>query len=372
MRGWGCRCERRRRIPDALAFHPLLREFLLERLAVERTPEARRALHASVASTECGEEAVEHWLAAEAWPQAAEAIGGVGASLVHCAPATVRRWLEALPAEAREIPSCLLLEGMLNWGEGRLAEAIVPLRAAAAGFARDTNVLGEWLARFALADPLCVLGEWEAAIALADGFDDPPALAAGLVPAAVAAYATGALGALGRTAESEALSRRLLAHPHLGVFAAVRPLWEIHALLLSGELDKLIDGADHAVGEFERFDPVNRLPILVQLRAVALAHEGRGAQELAAWERVESTARAAHMHHVVKLSHASRAFLHAREGRRESAEEQMALAGSLRRAGGWSEYTLETARALIAGLRGEAHEAVAAARAPSRSSSEHR
>lgn len=350
--------------PAWLAFHPLIREFLLERLRAERTPQARHTLHARVAGALAAagrpEDAVEHWLAAEAWPQAAAAIATVGGALLHTAPATVRRWLGALPAAARAGPACLLLEGTLEWEEGRFAEAIERLRAAGAGFARAGDVPGEWLARFALADPLSVIGDWEHAIALADGFDEEPAFAAGLIPAAVAAYAAGGLGALGRVADCEVLSRRLLAHPHLGRYAAVRPLWEIHKLLLAGEFDELIGGAEQAVREFERFDPVNRLPILSQLLAVGLAHQGRDADAVAVWERVEAFARRAHMSHVVKLSQGWRALVHARAGQRAAAEEQLARAMAMSRASGWSEYTLDTAGARIAALRGDVAEAVAA------------
>jgi ATP/maltotriose-dependent transcriptional regulator MalT len=260
-----------------LSYHPLVRDFLRERAAAERTPAARRELHARVARALAAasrpEQAIEHWLVAEAWPEAAEALAQTGPALLHTAPATLRSWLDALPPDLRAAPACQLLEGTLEWGAGRNIEAVDCLRSAAAGFSEKEDVVGEWLARFALADPLVLMGELEQVIPLANGFDDESALAAGIVAPAVAAYAAGALAALGRVRECEELSQRLLAHPHAGPLRPARTIWESQKLLLAGDLDELIRGAEEAIREFERFDPLNRLPQLAQFLAIALGDQ---------------------------------------------------------------------------------------------------
>ena len=53
-------------------YHPLLRDFLLDRLKAERSEPEWRALNATVAPAldQDGDpvEAIEHWLEAHAWP----------------------------------------------------------------------------------------------------------------------------------------------------------------------------------------------------------------------------------------------------------------------------------------------------------------
>jgi ATP/maltotriose-dependent transcriptional regulator MalT/DNA-binding SARP family transcriptional activator len=351
--------------PGWVAYHPLVRECLLERFESERTPQARRDVHAclgaALSAAGRAEDAIEHWLAAHAWPDATRAISTVGAGLLHTAPATVRRWLEALPADARAEPSCLLLQGTLEWEDARFHESVESLRAAHAGFAGKRDLIGEWLSRFALVEPLWVMSGYEEIIALADGFDDDPALDAGLIPPVVAAYAAAALGAVGRVAECAALSQRLLAHPHLGPLRPVRTIWEVEMRLLAGCLDELVSGAHEALREFERFDPVNRLSLMLQILATALAHQGRDAESLAEFERSEKAARQVHLDYGVRTTHYWRSLLHARAGRREAAEHHHARALAISRGSGWREYLLDAAQAMIAALRGDVGEAVAAA-----------
>jgi tetratricopeptide (TPR) repeat protein len=271
----------------------------------------------------------------------------------------LRSWLDALPPDLRAAPACQLLEGTLEWGAGRNIEAVDCLRSAAAGFSEKEDVVGEWLARFALADPLVLMGELEQVIPLANGFDDESALAAGIVAPAVAAYAAGALAALGRVRECEELSQRLLAHPHAGPLRPARTIWESQKLLLAGDLDELIRGAEEAIREFERFDPLNRLPQLAQFLAIALGDQGRDAEALAVWERVDELARRAHVSSVLKTSLFWRALLHARAGRLEPASEYLARA-SMTTGSGWRDYVEEVARAKVAALRGDSSGAVSA------------
>ena len=131
---------------DWLAYHPLVREFLLERLDLERERDARRDLHARVAPalSEAGrvEEAIEHWLAAESWSDAHAAIAVAGLPLLNTAPATVQRWIDSLPDELRRGSWCLLLQGALDWAEGRQPDAVERLRESARLFTEAGDPVG--------------------------------------------------------------------------------------------------------------------------------------------------------------------------------------------------------------------------------------
>jgi hypothetical protein len=159
-----------------------VREFLRECVHDELDDEAIRELHARLAPAfaQAGrrEEEIEHWLAAEAWTEAAATIAEVAPAIIHTSPATVRRWLDALPPDVRAAPNCMLLQGTLELEDGRYAEAVELLTAAMRGFEAAGDTAGQWLARFALMDQLALMGEWEEEISLADGFDDTHTLAA--------------------------------------------------------------------------------------------------------------------------------------------------------------------------------------------------
>ena len=165
-----------------------------------------------------------------------EAIASIGPGLLNTSPDTVQRWLDELPADVRGGQACLLLQGALDWAGGRQAEAVdSPARGDAVRYTEAGDVTGMWLARFALADPLFVTGGIEEVVELAEGFDEEPALAAGFTPPAVAVYAAGALGALGRVRECEELSQaasrasplraRAAAAPGVGVLRAPAVRW---------------------------------------------------------------------------------------------------------------------------------------------------
>lgn len=348
------------------AYHPLVREFLLERLEAERTPDAKRDLHGRVAPALAAagrmDEAIEHWLAAELWAEALGAITATGPALLHSAPDTLQRRLERLPGDLRATPWCLLLQGALDWSSGHQARAVDGLRRALDGFTEASDVPGIWLARFSLADPLFVTGGLEEVVALAEDFDAEPALAAGIAPPAVAVYSAAALGALGRARECEALSRRLVAHPHSGPIRSAAVIAECYRLLLAGDFEELVRGAEAAIREFERFDPVNRLPVIAGILPLALGDQGRDAEALAGWERVEEIARAAHSSAMLKVSLVWRALLHARTGSLPAARDCLAQAGAGTEVG-WREYAAELARAKVASLSGDSAAAVSACQA---------
>jgi DNA-binding SARP family transcriptional activator len=346
-----------------LGYHPLVREFLLQRLEVEREPADRRDLHARVAPAlaQSGrvEEAIEHWIAAESWSEAHRAIVGAAPPLLHSAPATVQRWIDALPAELRGGAWCLLLEGALDWAGGRQADAVQRLRESARLFTEGGDTAGMWLARFTLADPLFVTGAIREVVDLADGFDHEEALGAGITPPAVAAYAAAALGALGGVNECQALSRRLLDHPHSGFVRRLHLVWECYEHLLGGAFHALVPGAEHAIRDFERFDPLDRLAVVAGILPLALGDQGRDAEALVGWRRVEGIARERHSRAMLKVSLAWQALLHARGGAAGRAEELLARSDAGTEVG-WRDYATDLARGRVASLRSDFAEAGAA------------
>lgn len=346
-----------------LAYHPLVREFLCDRLEKERTPELQRELHRLVApalaASGRAEEAIEHWLAAEAWDEAVEGITTTGPALLNTSPETVQRWLDGLPPEVRSGQACLLLRGALHWAGGRQGEAVTLLREATLRYTEAGDVPGMWLARFALADPLFVTGGIEEVVDLAVGFDEEPALAAGFTPPAVAVYAAGALGALGRVPECEELSRRLLAHPNSGPVQPLHLVWECYEHLLSGRFEELVPAAETAIREFERFDPFNRLAVISAILPLALGDQGCDLEAVARWRDVEERARDAHSSAMLKVSLVWQALLQARGGELADAENLLTRA-SEHTSVGWREWVTELARARAAALAGDAAGAIAA------------
>ena len=167
----------------AFTYHPLLREFLLERLDVELGEDERRRLHGSVARAvaEGGDtiEAIEHWLKAHDWDQAVSAIEREGPLLVRTAGGLMRRWFSLLPEAARALPTIRSLEGQLAWASGDNEGAVVALQGAIRGFEEHPNPPADWLARSVLIDSLFATGGISALEVVVDGWDQPEAEPAG-------------------------------------------------------------------------------------------------------------------------------------------------------------------------------------------------
>jgi DNA-binding SARP family transcriptional activator len=344
----------------AFSYQPLVREFLLSRLDSVWPGDRRQELHARVAAAMAAEgrgfEAVEHWLAAERWDDAVAAMAGEGPDLPRTAPEAVARWLSTLPVETRAAPTCLLLEGQLEWALGRHDRAVELLHAAVDGFQAGGDAAFEWTARFALCDPLGMVGRFDEMAELAEGFDSR-GLEAGLPAAATAFYVAIGLGCLGRIEEMEEMARRLLAHPAGGMFQSLRVAWEQFSLTPQGRFDELQRGTDDAIAEFERADPFNRLPQQMLVHSLILMDQGRDEEALAAWSRTEKVADRAHMTYLVGLARATRARVHLRAGRIDEAEAELARAGAA--PGGWEAYSWELARGGVEVLRGRAGDAAA-------------
>jgi LuxR family maltose regulon positive regulatory protein len=129
----------------AYQYHALFAAFLQRQLEHE-PPEQVAALHRRAGAAETNpSRAIEHYLAARAWPEAAALIAQGGEDLLRQGWLdTVRRWIGALPAALREErPRLLYLLGLAAWQQHLLPTAIPLLEQAARGFAAAGDAAGE-------------------------------------------------------------------------------------------------------------------------------------------------------------------------------------------------------------------------------------
>jgi ATP/maltotriose-dependent transcriptional regulator MalT/DNA-binding SARP family transcriptional activator len=349
-----------REVGDGVELHPLVREFLAARLERERPPARRAELHARLAATLSGPEAVEHWLAAGEDERAAAAVAMHAPALLRTAPATVAAWLERLPASARAAPELRLLEGRLLAGAGRLADAIAPLRQAVDGFAARGDAQSEWLARAGLAATYVIQERFEDAIPLAAGLDATDAHAAPMVGLAVGAALAGAC----RYAEAADQFRRAVDRPAGAPFMPIAEGFQgFWVDLQCGALDAALARLRSAVAALERDDPFGRLPYLIGM--VGSVHDERGEDDaaLAAMARAERLAEETVLGgYIADVAARLTAGVHARTGRLAEAERELG-----RTAGhglGWYAGDADITRATIAlerGDQGAAREGVRAA-----------
>jgi DNA-binding SARP family transcriptional activator len=354
-----------RRVDDeqAFAYHPLLRELLLERLEVEHGGEERRRLHRAVAPAVAASgdpiEAIEHWLAADSWEEATAAVELEGPRLVRPSAGLVRRWLSLLPPEVRQKPTILSLEGQLEWGSGDHPRAAEALRSAIRGFAQAPDPLAEWASRFVLADSLVAIGAFDEVGELVDGWDGPAAEGAGVLAPATAVYVSIALAMVGRLEESDRLASAALAHPDAGVLASAEALRRAFRDTPPGHLDRVLADMKDAIRELERSDPFNRRLYFLASLALMYAERGRPDEAVEIWKRVRDGAHGGGGPFLVDSTHAWLAVLHAEQGRLAEAESELAPYEGKER--GWRTYIGDLARACVASLRGDKNETIARA-----------
>ncbi|TMM02465.1 MAG: hypothetical protein E6G10_10180 [Actinobacteria bacterium] len=351
--------------PDGAAyrFHPLFRALLRERGAAER-PRARQArLHAAVAGALAAagrtNGAVEHWLEAGDWRAALDAAVAAGPALARTAPDVLTRWRDRLPAEARETPCALLLEGALASAQGCPERALEPLAASVEAWRAAAGHAGEWTARALLASALLALGQGDAASDLAEGFDGPGGWRAGVAAPATALTAALALAGEGRAAHSRSLAAAALHHPAGGALTGLEHLRQAQLDVPRGELDRALARVHAAAGALGEDDPLAQRPALLAGVAWILGEQGRDDEALAAWQDAAAAAGAAGDPLCAAAARAERALLLARAGR--LAEAELELARGDHPVAGWRRGALDAATAGVAALRGNPAGALAAA-----------
>lgn len=340
----------------SLRFHPLLREYLLRRLAAERTEEELRRLHVQVA-TGLGAggrtiEAVEHWLAAARWPEAVEAIGECGFGLLRSASETVRGWLARLPLGARDEPPMLMLEGQLAYGAGDHGRAAELQRRALAGWEARGERPMVWAARIALMNTLHASGGFDEAIALAGELGSPEAAE---VPAApnLAVMAAMCLSLQGRFEEAERMLRGAREHPEAAPSASLALACE--GLFLdrpAGRLKEAARKARAALAELERSDPFERAPFVRALLHLVLEEQGHDELALQETLRAQEEARRIGVEgYLVAMLQLHSVGIYARSGRLEEADRELARAVEFEHGTGWRQVS--AAQATLAAERGQ-------------------
>jgi DNA-binding SARP family transcriptional activator len=342
------------------SYHPLLREFLEERLDTERDADQRRDLHARIASAieHAGDpaETIEHWLAAERWPEAAAAIEREGATALRTTPGLVQRWLSLLPPDVRSIPTLRALEGQLEWASGNNEATIACMQDAIRGFREHPNPPADWMARSVLADSLFATGGVDRIPELVEGWKDPAAEPAGVLAPAAVAYAAAVLAAYGRFEESDRLASAAAEHPDSQLLRPLQALQASFRLVPGGELDEVIEQLESAAAEMERFDPLYRRAHVLGSMAVVLSERGDAEDALRLWLQIREITSEGLAPLMTDVSHAWCALLHAQAGRLSEAEAELAQHKGLET--GFRAFVADLAPPTVAALRGDAGSAL--------------
>ena len=346
------------------AYHPLLREFLLERLGIDRGAEEQRRLHGLVAPAIAQDgdpiEAIEHLLAARSWTDAVSAIEREGPGLVRKSAGLVRHWLSLLPADAQALPTMLALEGQLEWGAGDHPRAAAVLRNAVRGFREHPNPPFEWLARFALADSIFATFEFDELSQVVEGWDDAAAAPAGILAPATVAYVSVTLAMLGRIEESDRLAGEALQHPAAGLLGPVEALRVSYRDTPRGHLDEVLAQMKAAVAQLQGSDPFNRRLYFMATLAMMYSERGYPAEALKVWMQVREGGIGGSVPILIDAARAWCALLYATLGRVQEAETELALHEGQEK--GWRDVLITgLAAACVAALHGDVAATVASA-----------
>jgi LuxR family maltose regulon positive regulatory protein len=153
-----------------LRFHDLFRDFLLGELD-RQLPGSGRELHGRAGHVEASlPRAITHFIAAECWPDAIERILQSGEPLlIEGGYATLERWIEQLPAAARQAqPLLAYLHGICAWLRWDWRRAKRELRIAIDGLTSPENASRRIRSMFLYVDALNSSGEAEGAGAMLD------------------------------------------------------------------------------------------------------------------------------------------------------------------------------------------------------------
>jgi DNA-binding SARP family transcriptional activator len=338
------------------AYHPLLREFLTDRVRSELPPGERRRLHAKVAPAVAADGdsigAIEHWLEAESWAEAVAGIQRHGRTLVKAHPAMLREWISRLPDEVAGQPLVRALVGQMDWLAGDNTKAIATLQAAVRGFREHPDPPADWLARSILADALFATGRVDEMDEVVGGWDDAGARAAGALAPAAVTYAAVVLAAYARWEDSDRLAAAARAHPAAAFLEPLEALRLMFRDAPRGTLDAIGQRLEEADREMERFDPLSRRAHVLGAAAGIACERGYPERALGIWLRIRKLGGAGGPRGLLDATRAWAALLHAQAGRLAEAEAELSLHRG-GEAGYWS-FVSALAPAVIASLRADA------------------
>lgn len=331
----------------AIAYHPLLRDVLRQAWIEETTP-AERAFVLARAAAQLRREgrvidAIDAWLAADEPDRALDALSHEAVALVRTAPASVRAWLEALPADLADDPRRLATEGWLAFAEGRHEDAVPLLREAserlpadlAGRAAEDAGEALYWLGR------------------LDEGLETLELVRR---PGANARAWTAILQAsVGRADDAEATHRALERLPDAGDIAGMRAIVRFYLDLPDGRHDELVAMTRRRLESLtDDHRELHRPEILASFVAFALADAGR-ADEAVGWtDVVFAEVQRSGLHAFLDANtHALRAWLLVAAGREVEAELALAAIKDGVSTDGWAPAVGESAAAACLLARGE-------------------
>ena len=345
-------------------YHPLLHEFLLDRLAAERDDEEVAALRARAAAAEQAAgrttEAVRLLLLAGRHEEAAAVIAETGPALMRTSWRTIEGWLATLPPPLRALPPLRFLEGQVLLAAGDHAGGTAALHEAEEGFRAAGVVPGEWAARWFRAASYHESGEWEEIAEIADDFDEGVAAAAGPPAMALGLFAAFAKAARGDLAGARGLAERVHAQPGSELVTGIDVGLRGYLDLPGGAVDDVTEFGRRVAARLERQDVLGLLPLVEGSLALMEFEIGRPEASLAAWDRtVAAVERVGANRGILVHAQIQRAIQLAWLGRVAEAERALALAHPLPEMG-FRETWVHQARATIAWRRGQAREAAEA------------
>lgn len=328
------------------SYHPLFRAFLLDRLRRDRPAQRRRELHAAAAEAFAAAdrrlEAMEHWIEAERWSEAALALTALDGDDGPDGPVpdALARLAVGLPPEMRAEPAIGLATGIFEWSRCRYRSALAPLADAAFAFDERGDRARAQRARMLHVDCLYEYGLFEEAIATADRFRDE---------SQVQILAGAAEGALGRIEAGRARFRAA------GRDAATPFAQALEAAGLdtpAGAFDRALARARGAAAALEAGDPLGLAPYVHGALAHVLEVVGQDGEALAELERALTIAEAGSARHVMPYLQMLLPGYLVRAGQLDRAEIELARADAVR-GDGWVSYDLELTRAVLARRRGD-------------------
>ena len=345
------------------AYHPLVRDVLLEALAVEVDAEETRRLHDAVASVLAGSgsltEAVDHWVNAQSWDEVVAVIAREGEAAAPGSWGLLRTWIERLPETFRETPAVALLEGSLEAGRGEYERAIGLLTQGLSRVDATVALPREWRARLVLVDALTMLGRYDEVIESIETIDFASAAAGAPYGAAAVLYGAHCLAAVGRAEESERIAMFGASLPGADATGAMDIVRRAYIDIPAGRIDETLRRAEAAVVGLEPSESTLLHFYTIGVIAFALTEQGHLREAFQWWKRMGDDAAQSLETRVEPIARSWQALILSQTGAPGAAETELARFPQPTQ---WVGYPHAVATANLAAHRGDYEATVRAAR----------
>ena len=333
--------------PDALAYHPLLRDHLRSVWESEVDPVTRADVLSRAAAQLLREgrvsEAIDAWLSAGEPGPALDAVYAQATALVRTSPRGVESWLSQMPPEVADDPRAAAIAGRVAATEGRHEDAVPLLRRAVDALdPQEANHVA-----IVAAESLYWLGRVADGLEVLESLERPDAEAL--------TWHAALLGAAGRLDEAAGQLQRIERMPDAPSAAGMRAIAEFFVALPDGRHDELIQNLRRRLEALSDDHRAHHRPeYLAAFTAFALADSGRP-DEAVGWTDIllGEAAKSGLPTFVTAETHALRAFLLAAGGREAEAELALGAIRELPPTDGWVPSIGEVAMAACLVARGE-------------------